>query len=82
MVRHNYDAMVCGDGACAGCGEKSVLRAISAVTEAHEAALPRESRPGCKRKQTNSTRQELRSWLRSKREKLEEYDLLGKPWLI
>ena len=35
MLRHNYDAMVCGDGACAGCGEKSVLRAISAVTEAY-----------------------------------------------
>jgi pyruvate-ferredoxin/flavodoxin oxidoreductase len=35
MVRRNYDAMVSGDGACAGCGEKSVLRAIAAVTEAY-----------------------------------------------
>jgi pyruvate-ferredoxin/flavodoxin oxidoreductase len=35
MLRHNYDAMVCGDGACAGCGEKSVLRAIAAATEAY-----------------------------------------------
>jgi pyruvate-ferredoxin/flavodoxin oxidoreductase len=35
MVRHNYDAMVSGDGACAGCGEKSVLRAIVAATEAY-----------------------------------------------
>jgi pyruvate-ferredoxin/flavodoxin oxidoreductase len=34
MVRKNYDALVSGDGACAGCGEKSVLRAIAAVTEA------------------------------------------------
>jgi pyruvate-ferredoxin/flavodoxin oxidoreductase len=34
MVRRNYDALVSGDGACAGCGEKSVLRAITAVTEA------------------------------------------------
>jgi pyruvate-ferredoxin/flavodoxin oxidoreductase len=34
MVRRNYDALVSGDGACAGCGEKSVLRAIAAVTEA------------------------------------------------
>ena len=25
MVRRNYDALVSGDGACAGCGEKSVL---------------------------------------------------------
>jgi len=34
MVRTNYDALVAGDGACAGCGEKSVLRSIAAVTEA------------------------------------------------
>ena len=35
MVRRNYDALVSGDGACAGCGEKSVLRAIATVTEAY-----------------------------------------------
>jgi len=35
MVRHNYDAMVSGDGSCAGCGEKSILRAIAATTEAY-----------------------------------------------
>src|SRR5207302_6143012 len=35
MVRRNYDALVAGDGACAGCGEKSVLRSIAAVTEAY-----------------------------------------------
>jgi pyruvate-ferredoxin/flavodoxin oxidoreductase len=35
MVRGNYDALVSGDGACAGCGEKSVLRSIAAVTEAY-----------------------------------------------
>jgi pyruvate-ferredoxin/flavodoxin oxidoreductase len=35
MVRRNYDALVSGDGACAGCGEKSVLRSIAAVTEAY-----------------------------------------------
>ncbi len=34
MVRRNYEALVSGDGACAGCGEKSVLRAITSVTEA------------------------------------------------
>jgi pyruvate-ferredoxin/flavodoxin oxidoreductase len=27
MVRRNYEALVSGDGACAGCGEKSILRA-------------------------------------------------------
>ena len=35
MVRRNYDALVSGDGACAGCGEKSVLRAIASITEAY-----------------------------------------------
>ncbi|MHC4824860.1 MAG: thiamine pyrophosphate-dependent enzyme [Planctomycetota bacterium] len=35
MVRRNYEALVSGDGACAGCGEKSVLRAIASVTEAY-----------------------------------------------
>ncbi|MBX3743729.1 MAG: 2-oxoacid:acceptor oxidoreductase family protein [Verrucomicrobiae bacterium] len=35
MVRRNYEALVSGDGACAGCGEKSVLRACTSVTEAY-----------------------------------------------
>jgi len=35
MVRRNYEALVAGDGACAGCGEKSVLRACASVTEAY-----------------------------------------------
>jgi pyruvate-ferredoxin/flavodoxin oxidoreductase len=35
MVRKHYDALVSGDGACAGCGEKSILRATAAVTEAY-----------------------------------------------
>jgi pyruvate-ferredoxin/flavodoxin oxidoreductase len=35
MVRRNYDALVSGDGACAGCGEKSILRSIATVTEAY-----------------------------------------------
>jgi len=34
MVRRNYEALVSGDGACAGCGEKSVLRALASTTEA------------------------------------------------
>lgn len=34
MVRRYYEALVSGDGACAGCGEKSILRAIASVTEA------------------------------------------------
>jgi len=35
MVRSNYEALVSGDGACAGCGEKSILRAVASVTEAY-----------------------------------------------
>ncbi len=35
MVRRNYDALVSGDGACAGCGEKSILRSLASVTEAY-----------------------------------------------
>jgi pyruvate-ferredoxin/flavodoxin oxidoreductase len=35
MVRRNYDALVSGDGACAGCGEKSVLHTLASITEAY-----------------------------------------------
>jgi len=35
MVRSSYDAIVSGDGACAGCGEKTVLRSVASVTEAY-----------------------------------------------
>ncbi len=35
MVKRNYDALPSGDGACAGCGEKSVLHAVASVTEAY-----------------------------------------------
>ena len=35
MQRTAYDALVAGDGSCAGCGEKSVLRSIATVTEAY-----------------------------------------------
>ncbi len=33
MLRSKYNALVSGDGACAGCGEKSVLHAIATLTE-------------------------------------------------
>ena len=35
MVKRNYQALVSGDGACAGCGEKSVLHAVASLTEAY-----------------------------------------------
>ena len=34
MQRSNYQALASGDGACAGCGEKSVLHAVASLTEA------------------------------------------------
>ena len=33
MVQSKYTSLVSGDGACAGCGEKSVLRGIATLTE-------------------------------------------------
>jgi pyruvate-ferredoxin/flavodoxin oxidoreductase len=42
MVRSSYDAIVSGDGACAGCGEKTVLRAVATVTEAYMRPLYRQ----------------------------------------
>ncbi|RLE11860.1 MAG: oxidoreductase, partial [Actinobacteria bacterium] len=35
MVRSNYEGLVSGDGACAGCGEKSVIHAVASLTEAY-----------------------------------------------
>ncbi|MBT5877266.1 MAG: oxidoreductase [Candidatus Latescibacteria bacterium] len=35
MMQSKYTALVSGDGACAGCGEKSVLRAIATMTETY-----------------------------------------------
>ncbi|RMF67524.1 MAG: oxidoreductase, partial [Calditrichaeota bacterium] len=33
MLQSKYTALVAGDGACAGCGEKSVLRSVATLTE-------------------------------------------------
>jgi pyruvate-ferredoxin/flavodoxin oxidoreductase len=35
MVQRNYEGLLSGDGACAGCGEKTVLRSLATVTEAY-----------------------------------------------
>jgi len=34
LDKHNFGAMVCGDGACVGCGEKTVLRLFTATVTA------------------------------------------------
>lgn len=33
MVKSKYDGLLSGDGACAGCGEKSVLHSVATITE-------------------------------------------------
>ncbi|MCA9001043.1 MAG: 2-oxoacid:acceptor oxidoreductase family protein, partial [Planctomycetes bacterium] len=35
MVQSKYEALVGGDGACAGCGEKTILRSMMSLTEAY-----------------------------------------------
>ncbi len=35
MLRSQYEALVSGDGACAGCGEKTVLHALASLTESY-----------------------------------------------
>jgi pyruvate-ferredoxin/flavodoxin oxidoreductase len=64
MVRTNYDALVSGDGACAGCGEKSVLRSIAAVTEA-PSTTPRAT--ALSPRPVSSRRPALPSWPRSRK---------------
>ena len=53
MVRRNYEALVSGDGACAGCGEKSVLRALASVTEAYMRPLYHKKADRLRGKATN-----------------------------
>ncbi|HMT28013.1 MAG TPA: 2-oxoacid:acceptor oxidoreductase family protein, partial [Bacteroidia bacterium] len=33
MLQSKYNSLVSGDGACAGCGEKSILRSVATLTE-------------------------------------------------
>jgi pyruvate-ferredoxin/flavodoxin oxidoreductase len=75
MVRRNYDALVSGDGACAGCGEKSILRAVAAVTEAYMRPIYH-----AKADRLQSKAAELEKWgvqklAALKQRNLQEYDL-------
>ena len=76
MLRHNYDAMVCGDGACAGCGEKSVLRSISATTEAYMRPLYHEKADRLQAKADELDRTGVGKLAALKQRNPEEYDLL------
>jgi pyruvate-ferredoxin/flavodoxin oxidoreductase len=76
MVRHNYDAMVCGDGACAGCGEKSVLRAIAAATEAYMRPLYHAKSDRLRAKAAQLDQAGVGKLVSLKERNPEEYDLL------
>ncbi|MGB0031276.1 MAG: 2-oxoacid:acceptor oxidoreductase family protein, partial [Candidatus Sulfotelmatobacter sp.] len=76
MLRHNYDAMVCGDGACAGCGEKSVLHVIAAATEAYMRPLYHEKADRLQAKADELDRTGVGKLAALKQRNSEEYDLL------
>ncbi len=76
MVRRNYDALVSGDGACAGCGEKSILRAVRRGDRGvHAAALSRQGRSPAPRRPTSWRRHGVEKLAALKARSQEEYDL-------
>jgi len=76
MVRRNYDALVSGDGACAGCGEKSVLRAIAAVTEAYMRPLYHAKADRLQAKAAELEKSGVQKLAALKARNRDEYDLL------
>ena len=76
MVRRNYDALVSGDGACAGCGEKSVLRAIAALTEAYMRPLYHAKADRLQAKAAELERSGVEKLAALKARNQDEYDLL------
>ena len=75
MVRRNYDALVSGDGACAGCGEKSVLKAITSVTEAYMRPLYHEKADRLRRKADQLDRDGIQKLEAIKTRSKDEYDM-------
>jgi pyruvate-ferredoxin/flavodoxin oxidoreductase len=76
MVRRNYDALVSGDGACAGCGEKSILRACAAVTEAYMRPLYHAKADRFRAKADQLEKEGEQKLAAIKERSQEEYDLL------
>ena len=76
MVRRNYDALVSGDGACAGCGEKSVLRGITSVTEAYMRPLYHAKSDRLRAKAGELEKNGVQKLAELKARNQEEYDLL------
>jgi pyruvate-ferredoxin/flavodoxin oxidoreductase len=75
MVRRNYEALLSGDGACAGCGEKTILRGLASCTEAYMRPLyhAKADRLSAKADLLESKGAELLAQLKSRSE--EEYTL-------
>ena len=78
MVRRNYEALVSGDGACAGCGEKSVLRAAASVTEAYMRPLYHKKADRLRAKATRLEAEGLAKLQALKQRDEEEYNLFRK----
>ncbi len=76
MVRRNYDALVSGDGACAGCGEKSVLKAITSVTEAYMRPLYHAKAERLRAKAGDLEKNGVQKLAELKTRNKEEYDLM------
>jgi pyruvate-ferredoxin/flavodoxin oxidoreductase len=76
MVRRNYDALVSGDGACAGCGEKSILRAVAAVTEAYMRPIYHAKAARLRAKANDLERAGAQKLAELKARSQDEYDLL------
>ena len=73
--RKNYDALVSGDGACAGCGEKSILRAVAAVTEAYMRPLYHAKADRLRAKADRLERQGVQKLAELKARSVDEYEL-------
>ena len=74
MVRRNYEALVSGDGACAGCGEKSVLRAAASVTEAYMRPLYHKKADRLRSKATHLENSGLEKLQKLKARSADEYN--------
>ncbi|MBI5767271.1 MAG: 2-oxoacid:acceptor oxidoreductase family protein [Verrucomicrobia bacterium] len=80
MVRRNYEALVSGDGACAGCGEKSVLRAVASVTEAYMRPLYHKKADRLRAKAARLTQEGAEKLAAIKARSPQEYALLRKTF--
>jgi pyruvate-ferredoxin/flavodoxin oxidoreductase len=76
MVRRNYDALVSGDGACAGCGEKSVLHSITSITEAYMRPLYHAKAERFRAKASDLEKTGVQRLAELKARNQQEYDLM------